>query len=462
MTRYFRRITWAAMLLTSLYLPATFGASPITNDLFISLDANTSSISTTTWGPSDGTAYSGTLSSTSLYSSPNTYLTFPDNTASVANYVDLGVNTGVSDSYTVETWVRINTMKSVGWNIIATKWFQSSNANTDATNRDFHFGFNNGLINVYWHNGTSNKSLFDTVARTAGWYQAAFTINQPTPCNSASTVITTLYLNGTQVATSSLTDACHRTSTEAPLVLGERRKQASLNIDGDLYRFRIFKRALSSTEINRLFRAEALSTFAGNVSAAPYASTLPSFSGNSRVGQLQTGNSGTWINGVIGYTYRWYRSNSNNGTYSPISGATSSNYTATSSDFNQYLKFEVTATNAQGSITETSTATQILQGSPSLTLTSGLPTATYRTIRNLGLNPGAEGKVTFTHNGKRIAGCINLPSNSANSYSVTCPWKPSKIGFNEVKAQFTSSDLGYASGTSPITTLFVQKRSGNR
>lgn len=437
-------------MLTCIFLPSAFGAAPITNGLLVSVEANSTSISGTTWSPADGTSYSATLQSSSMYTSPDAFVRFGDNTNQYANFGNIG---STSSDISADMWVYITNMHS-GWNILATKWF-------DGSGLDWHFGFYGGKLRNYFYN---TNYVADTVSSAggSGWYHVAFTIKQPSQgaCPGTSTMGTaSVYKNGVQVGTVTSVDACHISSSTNNFLIGDNRATANLGIDGKVSKFRFYTRALSLTEIDKLYRADASQY---GMSAAPYASVLPTISGNAKVGSLQTGGSGTWLNGVTGYTYRWYRSNSSNGTYSPISGATSSNYTANSSDFNQYLKFEVTANNAQGSITETSTATQILQGSPTLTLTSGLPTATYRTIRNLGLNPGAEGKVTFTNNGKRIVGCVNLPSNSANSYSVTCPWKPSKIGFNEVKAQFTSTDSGYASGTSPITTLFVQKRSGNR
>ena len=55
-------------------------AAPITNGLVVSVDANSSSISGTTWSAADSTAYNGTLSSSGMYTSPNTYVSFGDTT----------------------------------------------------------------------------------------------------------------------------------------------------------------------------------------------------------------------------------------------------------------------------------------------------------------------------------------------------------------------------------------------
>lgn len=440
-------------LLFPLSLQTLFAAAPITNGLLVSVDAASSNISGTTWNPVDGTTPAATLQSSTMYSSPNNYVTFGDGSNQYADFGNIGSYSG---DISGEVWVYINSMHTGGWNIIASKWFTGST-------EDWHFGYYLGALRICYRGVCPAAALSPNQTTAGAWHHVAFTFKQPISgvCSpSESGGLVTLYMDGLLVAQDSGVGACHPISSSMLFVIGDKRSTANVGLDGRVSKFRFFTRLLSATEIARIFRAEA-SIF--SISAAPYMTVSPTYSGlSATVGIQQNGSNGTWLNSPTSYTYRWYRSNSINGSYSPISGATSSSYTTNSSDLNQYLKFEVSASNAQGSISETSTATQILQGSPSLTLNSGLPIATYRTIRNLGLNPGAEGKVTFTNNGKRIAGCINLPSNSANSYSVTCPWKPSKIGFNEIKAQFTSSDLGYASGTTPITTLFVQKRSGNR
>lgn len=78
--------------------------------------------------------------------------------------------------------------------------------------------------------------------------------------------------------------------------------------------------------------------------AAPTASSV-SISGNLFIGETLNGNyTYSDINGDSEATslYRWLRSDTFDGVYSEISGATSSSYTATASDNGKYLKFEVT------------------------------------------------------------------------------------------------------------------------
>jgi P2-related tail formation protein len=87
------------------------------------------------------------------------------------------------------------------------------------------------------------------------------------------------------------------------------------------------------------------------------------------------GSSGTWSNSPTSYTYQWERCNSVGAECSSISGATSSSRTETTEDAGHTLRIEVTATNAAGSGTATS----------SQSLVGGAPVNTaVSTIEDLG------------------------------------------------------------------------------
>jgi hypothetical protein len=79
---------------------------------------------------------------------------------------------------------------------------------------------------------------------------------------------------------------------------------------------------------------------------------------------LSADTSGTTGPGTITYSFQWQRASTATGTYSNISGATSSGYTPTSSDYLRFLKVRVTATNAGGSSTATSAATSAVTATP--------------------------------------------------------------------------------------------------
>ena len=69
------------------------------------------------------------------------------------------------------------------------------------------------------------------------------------------------------------------------------------------------------------------------------------------------------------------------------------------------------------------------------------------------------GKVTFTANGKRIAGCINV---SAASTTALCSWKPTISGPVVLKAALRPNDNSYTASTSLNILVAAQKRITNR
>lgn len=88
--------------------------------------------------------------------------------------------------------------------------------------------------------------------------------------------------------------------------------------------------------------------------AAPSNSVLPAISGIAQEGVTLTALPGTWSGGPTAYTYQWQ---SNDGGWGNISGATSATYVVQSGDVGNNLRCVVTATNAAGSDSATSAAT---------------------------------------------------------------------------------------------------------
>ena len=68
-------------------------------------------------------------------------------------------------------------------------------------------------------------------------------------------------------------------------------------------------------------------------------------------------------------------------------------------------------------------------------------------------------KVTFYANGKRIAGCINVPTD--NSLIATCNWKPAIRGTITVTATVTPLLVGVAAQTKTLLST-VGRRTGTR
>jgi hypothetical protein len=92
---------------------------------------------------------------------------------------------------------------------------------------------------------------------------------------------------------------------------------------------------------------------------------------------------------------------------------------------------------------------------PSLSIPELSP-AIYRTTYQINMSINSSGRYTFYDSGKRIAGCIGL---SGSAPTVTCNWKPAKIGSYSISAM---GKVGAATYYSNSSRVLVSKRSNTR
>ncbi|MBD9370327.1 fibronectin type III domain-containing protein, partial [Xanthomonas sp. XNM01] len=113
----------------------------------------------------------------------------------------------------------------------------------------------------------------------------------------------------------------------------------------------------------------ATSAYTQIMNSAPVNSTAPSISGTATVGNAFSTSNGTW-NDPDGdgrtYSYQWYRADDAGGTnLAAIAGASSANYTLTTSDAHKYLRVTVTANDGQGGTSSASSAfREVLNSAP--------------------------------------------------------------------------------------------------
>lgn len=188
----------------------------------------------------------------------------------------------------------------------------------------------------------------------------------------------------------------------------------------------------------------------------------PVITGTFSLGQVLSVSNGTWNVTPDSYTYQWQSSATSNGSYSNISGATSSTYTVTSSEVGKYLKVSVSATNDAGTVSALSAASgSAISAATTTTLSlTGSPTFTdFRYSRPLVVGVSVDGKVTLRANGVIISGCKNKLT---SSLSFTCNWKPSTRGYVNLVVTYTPTIAGYLSSTSSTYRIFVSSRSNTR
>lgn len=100
--------------------------------------------------------------------------------------------------------------------------------------------------------------------------------------------------------------------------------------------------------------------------------------------------------------------------------------------------------------------------SPAASITLTKPTNMRKSsVTTLSTVAGAEGRVTFYANGKRIPGCISKSAIGTTPITVTCSWKPNFTGSVTVKAVLTPTDNSLATVASQ-QNLTVASRTGLR
>jgi len=182
----------------------------------------------------------------------------------------------------------------------------------------------------------------------------------------------------------------------------------------------------------------ALIPSAGSAQAqtAPTPTGQPTISGRAVEGVLLTASNGSWNGtGPFNFTYHWLRcpasgSGGNGEGCTAISGATFKRYRARAADVGHRLRVRVTAANSEGSASETSNATAVVQsaaaaGPPRNTTApsvSGTPQVGQTLTAGNGTWVGQQ-PITFTYRWRRCdrtgANCSDISGATAKTYVLT-------------------------------------------
>jgi hypothetical protein len=229
--------------------------------------------------------------------------------------------------------------------------------------------------------------------------------------------------------------------------IGKDPRDNNAYFSGGLQRATVWSTALTSSEVLENYRTTNGFAYAPAISLS---NNSQSVNANASINSAVLSNSGGAISSfAVSPSLPTGLSLNSNGT---ISGTPVARQSATT--------YTVTATNPAGS--SSATFTLLVWVGAGTSEFSSISNATYRQSTVITVQLPAIGKTTFLQNGKRIAGCVKVPTVSLNGISATCPWKSSVIGRVGIKVIFYPTSGSYSQFTSEEIKVWVYKRTGNR
>ena len=162
-----------------------------------------------------------------------------------------------------------------------------------------------------------------------------------------------------------------------------------------------------------------------------------------------------------GSTVSNYKYSLNSGAYTALSPTDSTSpitITGLTNGTNYQIDIKAVSNLGDGLASNSVASTPSASASVTIALTASATTATKGTTIVITANVSQAGLVTFSWNGKRIAGCINRTASS----SATCNWKPAVTGAWTISALLDPTDPSYVNSTSSPLSVFITKRTNSR
>ncbi len=184
----------------------------------------------------------------------------------------------------------------------------------------------------------------------------------------------------------------------------------------------------------------------------PFASTPASVGGTARDGETLTADPGVWQGSTpITFTYQWRRCDANGANCVDIAGATGQSYALGTADVGSTVRVVVTATNAAGSTTSTSTQTGRVAATPPVNTASPSISGTTRDGETLTADRGTwtgTPNITYAYQWRRCdtagANCADIAGATATTYKLT----PADVGTTTRVIVTATNTAGSTSATS--------------
>ncbi len=210
---------------------------------------------------------------------------------------------------------------------------------------------------------------------------------------------------------------------------------------------------------NAFGSASESSTATALVAAAPPTNTAaPTISGVAQDGQTLTASAGTWSGTpTITYAYQWKRCDSSGEACVNVSGATGTSYALAPGDVAGELRVSVTATNAGGSASESSTATALVAAAPPTNTAAPTISGVAQDGQTLTASAGTWSgtpTITYAYQWKRCdssgEACVNVSGATGTSYALA----PGDVA-GELRVSVTATNAGGSASESSTATALV-------
>ena len=198
------------------------------------------------------------------------------------------------------------------------------------------------------------------------------------------------------------------------------------------------------------------------VDIAPVYTGPPVITGTAQTGQTLSVSNGSWDNRPTSYRYQWKRSETSDGTYVNISGATTNSYPVTVDDLGWFIKAVVTGVNTGGDADASAWSAATAASIDLLPVNTAIPvvTGTAQTGRTLSVSNGSWGNRPTSHRyqWKRSATVDGLYEDISGATSASYVVVAGDVGYfinGTVAAVNTGGTTRYSSSTATSQTIDI-------
>jgi hypothetical protein len=191
------------------------------------------------------------------------------------------------------------------------------------------------------------------------------------------------------------------------------------------------------------------------LAAVPSNTAPPTIAGSARQGQTLTAGNGTWANNPTSFAYQWQRCSASGENCTGIASATNATYTPGTADVDNRLRVVVTAVNADGQSSATSSRTDVISGGDA-PVSTAKPTITGQAVVGEELvaanGTWTGGATTFTYQWQRCdsgGSCADVIDATSRRYGV----RSADVGHRMRVAVTAKNASSSATATSDMTEI---------